>query len=81
MWNNDVTTRGYGDGWSGGGVFVILVMSVIPNPLFDLVGITAGGVRYPLPRFLVTVLIGKTIKGILVAYSCYYGVTFLPWVE
>ena len=63
------------------GVFVILIMSVIPNPLFDLVGITAGGVRYPLLRFLVTVLIGKTIKGILVAYSFYYGVTFLPWVE
>ena len=62
------------------GVFVIFFASVIPNPIFDLVGITAGGVGYSFRRFLLVVLIGKTLKGVLVAYSCYYGVTSLPWV-
>ena len=63
------------------GTLVIFLVSIIPNPVFDLVGIAAGGVRYPLPRFLAIVWVGKTLKGVLVAYTCYYGVTLLPWVE
>ena len=63
------------------GTAVIFFVSVVPNPFFDLVGITAGGVRFPLHRFLATVLVGKTLKGIMVAYTCRYGVTLLPWVE
>ena len=63
------------------GTVVIFVVSLVPNPLFDLVGITAGGVRFPLHKFLATVWAGKTLKGMMVAYTCYYGVTLLPWVD
>ena len=63
------------------GWLVIFVVSVIPNPLFDLVGIAAGGTRYPLPRFLAIVLVGKVLKGLIVGYSCYQGISLLPWVD
>jgi len=63
------------------GALVIFVVSVVPNPLFDVVGIAAGAVRFPLHRFLAVVLVGKLLKGIMVAYTCHYGVTLLPWVD
>jgi membrane protein YqaA with SNARE-associated domain len=63
------------------GALVIFVVSIIPNPLFDQVGIAAGGTRYPLPRFLAVVLAGKLLKGVIVAYSCYHGIRLLPWVD
>ena len=63
------------------GTLALFVMSAIPNPVFDVVGIAAGATRFPLLRFLATVLIGKIIKGLLVAYTCYYGISHLPWVE
>lgn len=64
------------------GTIVIFVVSIIPNPVFDMVGIAAGGVRFPLGRFLATVLVGKTLKNITWAYACaYYGVPLLRWID
>jgi len=62
------------------GWIVIFLVSVIPNPLFDLVGIAAGATRYPMLRFLGIVFAGKTIKGLTIAYTCHYGIKALPWV-
>ena len=62
------------------GTLVLFLVSVIPNPFFDVIGIAAGSTRYPLRRFLVTVWAGKTLKGLMVAYACSYGWTLLPWV-
>jgi len=50
--------------------------SIVPNPLFDIMGIAAGSILYPLRRFLLLVFIGKTIKFTLIALGCYYGVTW-----
>ena len=61
------------------GTLVILLVSVIPNPFFDVVGIAAGGLRYPLLRFLAIVLVGKTLKGLIVAHTCFWLADFLPW--
>ena len=63
------------------GTLVIFAVSVIPNPVFDVVGIAAGAIRFPLHRFLAIVLVGKLLKGIMVAYTCHYGLTHLPWVD
>ena len=63
------------------GTIVMFVVSIIPNPLFDLVGITAGSVRFPLPRFMAAVWAGKTIKNLVVAYFCINVVTLLPWLD
>jgi membrane protein YqaA with SNARE-associated domain len=51
------------------GGITLFVLSVIPNPLFDLAGIAAGTLRYPLWRFLVICWVGKSIKTTLVAFA------------
>ena len=63
------------------GAVVLFLVSVIPNPIFDLVGIAAGGARYPVHRFFAIVFAGKVLKGVLVAYTCFYGVELMPWVD
>lgn len=63
------------------GWMIILAVSIIPNPVFDLVGIAAGATRYPMRRFLAIVFVGKIIKGLTIAYTCYYGINALPWVS
>ena len=64
------------------GWIVILIVSIIPNPLFDLVGIAAGATRYPVVRFLGIVFVGKTIKGLTIAYACAWVIDTLPsWLN
>jgi len=56
--------------WMGRyGLWVIFVLSVIPNPFFDLAGMSAGALRIPVWRFLLACWAGKTIKTTLVAYA------------
>ena len=62
------------------GSLVLFLASAIPNPLFDLVGIAAGTVHFPFVRFMAIILVGKIIKGLLVAHACLSGITLLPWV-
>ena len=50
------------------GSITIFVLSLVPNPLFDLAGIAAGTLRYPLWRFLLICWLGKTLKTTLVAW-------------
>ncbi len=61
------------------GTLVLFVLSAVPNPLFDVVGITAGGTHYPIKRFLVVVGAGKLIKSLAVAWACNLGVDLLQW--
>jgi membrane protein YqaA with SNARE-associated domain len=49
------------------GLWVILGLSIVPNPFFDLAGIAAGALRMPVSRFLLVCWIGKTIKATLFA--------------
>ncbi|HEY64152.1 MAG TPA: VTT domain-containing protein [Caldilineae bacterium] len=49
------------------GLFVVFLLSVIPTPAFDLAGIAAGALRFPLSRFLLACWIGKTIKTTAIA--------------
>ena len=51
------------------GGITIFVLSVIPNPFFDLAGIAAGSLRCPVWRFLLFCWLGKTIKTTLVAWA------------
>jgi membrane protein YqaA with SNARE-associated domain len=51
------------------GSLTVLVMSFIPNPLFDLAGIAAGVLKMSVPRFLFWCLIGKTLKMLVFAYT------------
>jgi membrane protein YqaA with SNARE-associated domain len=61
------------------GAILIFVASAIPNPLFDLVGVAAGGTRYPVGRFMIVVTAGSIIKNVTVAWACSQGFDLLPW--
>ena len=52
------------------GSATILTLSAIPNPFFDLAGIAAGALRFPLAQFLLSCWVGKTIKTIFFAFVC-----------
>ena len=56
------------------GWLLLFVISAVPNPLFDVAGIAAGALRYPLWRYLVAVGLGKQVKFFMVAYACHYGI-------
>jgi len=44
------------------GMLSMFLLSIFPNPLFDLAGVAAGAVRMPIRRFFLAVLSGKVIK-------------------
>lgn len=55
-------------GWmkKHGGI-IILVMAIIPNPLFDIVGMVAGSLRMPLWKYLLWSWPGKCLKMLVFA--------------
>ena len=59
------------------GWMVVLVVSAIPNPIFDIVGMIAGAMRMPLWQFFGAVWVGKTVRSVGVAYSCSLDYDFL----
>jgi membrane protein YqaA with SNARE-associated domain len=60
------------------GAVTLFVLSAIPNPLFDLAGIAAGALHYPLWRFLLVCFLGKTLKGLVLAFA---GSRSLDWIN
>ena len=62
------------------GTLIIFLVSLVPNPFFDVVGIAAGALRFPLARFFSAVWVGKTTKGIIIAHTCVWITRWLPWV-
>jgi membrane protein YqaA with SNARE-associated domain len=59
------------------GDITILLLSIIPNPFFDLAGIIAGTMGFPLWRFLLITWVGKTIKTTFVAWAGSQSVAFI----
>lgn len=51
------------------GALTILLLSAIPNPIFDLAGFTAGALKVPLKKFILWCFIGQTIKMLIFAYA------------
>jgi membrane protein DedA with SNARE-associated domain len=63
------------------GMLTIFVLSLIPNPVFDLAGITAGALRFPMWKFLLSSIAGKTLKNIAFAMGGYYGIEAIStWI-
>jgi len=66
-------------GWmSKWGSLTIFILALIPNPLFDLAGIAAGMLKYPLWKFLLIGALGRLPKHILFAYLGYWGISIMP---
>lgn len=59
------------------GSLVLFGFSAIPNPFTDFAGIAAGALRYPVWKFLFVLLLGKTVKGMLVAFAGYFALRML----
>lgn len=59
------------------GPVVISLLAAVPNPLFDMAGVVAGGLRMKWWQFLLAAWIGKTLQGVLVAYA---GALSWDWV-
>jgi len=66
-------------GWmSKWGSLTIFLLALIPNPLFDLAGIAAGILKYPIWKFILVGAAGRISKHILFAYFGYWGIHFIP---
>lgn len=50
------------------GLVVIFVFALVPNPIFDALGILAGGVRYPFKRYYLAMFLGRIIRNLMLAY-------------
>jgi membrane protein DedA with SNARE-associated domain len=59
------------------GAWVILVLSAIPNPFFDVAGIAAGIAKIPVWKFLLACWVGVTLKMMIFAYAGAYSI---DWV-
>ena len=66
--NNWVERRGW---------VAIVLLGLIPNPLFDFAGLAAGALRMPAWKFLAAAAVGKTIRSVIIAYGCAYGIDLL----
>jgi membrane protein YqaA with SNARE-associated domain len=53
----------------------LFVLAILPLPVFDFAGIAAGAMRIRIPVFLASVISGKIIKHVLIAFM---GAGFLP---
>lgn len=50
------------------GVPTLFTLAVVPNPLFEVAGLTAGATRFPFWKFMAAVTPGKVVRGLLLAY-------------
>jgi membrane protein YqaA with SNARE-associated domain len=64
---------------SKGGILVVFLLAVIPNPAFDVGGMIAGALRMPVWQFVLAAWVGKSIRFYLIALSGQFligGLTF-----
>jgi len=59
------------------GMLTLFVLSAVPNPAFELAGLTAGAVRMNFWRFMLAVLAGKNVRGLALAFLGYYSIEIL----
>lgn len=60
------------------GIWIIILLSSIPNPAFDFVGFTAGVLKLPVWEFLLGAIIGNIIKMLLFAYGGAGVLSYFP---
>ncbi len=55
----------------------LFFFALLPNPAFDLAGATSGAMRYPFWKFLICLFLGKTGKGLIIAFAGYWTLHLL----
>jgi len=58
-----------------GGFVTILILSALPIPVFDFVGILAGTLSYPVGKYYLATIMGRSIRNIIIAWT---GAKVLP---
>lgn len=58
---------------SRSGFLTIFILAAIPNPLFDVAGMFSGATKYPLKKFLLATLLGKSLKFLVIAFLGKYS--------
>lgn len=61
------------------GPITILALSFVPNPIFDVAGITAGILKMPLWQFLLFSWIGKVLKMLIFSYGGSFVLNLFPF--
>lgn len=61
------------------GWLLIFLLSVLPNPIFDLAGVAAGALRFPFWTFLALIWVGTFLKFVVVVYACAHGLKGVSW--
>ena len=59
------------------GTLTIFLCAVTPNPLFDLAGIAAGSLRFPVWKFFLACWPGQVAKSLVQAYFGWYFINLL----
>jgi membrane protein DedA with SNARE-associated domain len=59
-----------------GGFAVLFLFSATPLP-DDIAGLVAGILKYPVKKYFLAVLLGKTVMSVVLAYAGYYGISEL----
>jgi membrane protein YqaA with SNARE-associated domain len=58
------------------GLVFIILGAMTPFP-FDIIGITAGLIKYDYKKFFIGAFIGKFLRYLLIGFAGYYGMPFL----
>ena len=69
--------------WIGGkgGSSIVLIVAALPLSPFYFAGLAAGSLRMGIIKFFILSWIGKTIKGITIAFAGYWGLrSVLQWL-
>ncbi len=53
----------------------LFILASIPNPLFDPISAVAGSLRLSFAKYFVPVLLGRTLRHVVIAYAGYYATT------
>lgn len=51
------------------GFITIFIASLVPIPIFDVIGILAGTLNYPLWKFFLSVALGRILRNFIIAWT------------
>ncbi len=74
--NKDKKVKQYSEYVNKYGCLAVFVFSFLPNPVFDIIGITAGAMHMKMWKFLLASILGKTLRFILFAYFGMYAFSY-----
>lgn len=59
------------------GTLTLFALAAIPNPFFDIAGLAAASLGYPVHRFVLVCWLGKTVKFLLAALTGFWALPAL----